>query len=86
MFGLEGNEKKKKKEDFQYDLEKELKDPKIHHEIVQKVKDGYKKSKNFSVQAMTRKNLTGLICFSRGTQHCSKSFLGSKSNLNRMDL
>lgn len=38
MFGLEGQEKKKKKaDDFVFELEKELKDPKKYQEINEKV-------------------------------------------------
>lgn len=46
MFGLEGQQKKKKTEEFIFELEKELKDPKKQQEIrtkiekrIQKVKD-----------------------------------------------
>lgn len=37
MFGLEGQKKKKPTEDFVFDLEKELKDPKKYQEIKQKI-------------------------------------------------
>ena len=37
MFGLEDKKKKKKVEEFIFDLEKELKDPKKNKEIVEKV-------------------------------------------------
>lgn len=46
MFGLEGQQKKKKTEEFVFELEKELKDPKKFQEIkvkiekrIQKIKD-----------------------------------------------
>lgn len=37
MFGLEDQKKKKKPDEFVFELEKELKDPKMHQEIHQKV-------------------------------------------------
>ena len=37
MFGLENQKKKKKIEEFVFELEKELKNPKLHQEIKQKV-------------------------------------------------
>lgn len=37
MFGLEGQKKKKPTEDFVFDLEKELKDPKKYQELKQKI-------------------------------------------------
>ena len=46
MFGLEGNEKKKKTEEFVFELEKELKDPKKHQEIRTKVETRIQKIKD----------------------------------------
>lgn len=37
MFGLENQKKKKKNEEFIFELEKELKNPKIHQELKQRV-------------------------------------------------
>lgn len=39
MFGLENQKKKKNIEEFVFELEKELKDSKIHKEIKKKVED-----------------------------------------------
>lgn len=39
MFGLESQKKKKKIEPFVFELEKELKDPKTHKELKQKVEN-----------------------------------------------
>ncbi len=39
MFGLEDQKKNKKAEPFVFDLEKDLKDPKKHREIKQKVEN-----------------------------------------------
>lgn len=38
MFGLEG-QKKKKTEEFQFDLEKDFKDPKVWKELKKKIED-----------------------------------------------
>jgi hypothetical protein len=45
MFGLESHEKKKKPEEFVFELEKELKDPKKHQEILQRVETRIQKIK-----------------------------------------
>lgn len=45
MFGLEGQKKKKKVEEFVFELEKELKDPKKHQEIRAKIEKRIQKIK-----------------------------------------
>lgn len=46
MFGLEGQQKKKKAEEFVFELEKELKDPKKHQEIKAKIEKRIQKIKD----------------------------------------
>lgn len=46
MFGLEGHQKKKKTEEFVFELEKELKDPKKFQEIKAKVEQRIQKIKD----------------------------------------
>ena len=60
MFGLEGQQKKKKVDEFVFELEKELKDPKKLQEIRAKWKCASKKSKTPCAQGMTSKNMTAL--------------------------
>jgi len=45
MFGLEGQQKKKKPDSFVFELEKELKDPKKHQDIRAKVEGRIQKIK-----------------------------------------
>lgn len=45
MFGLEGDKKKKKEPEFVFELEKELKDPKMKQEIRSKVEGRIQKIK-----------------------------------------
>lgn len=46
MFGLGDEKKKQKKEEFVFELEKELKDPKKHQEILKKVEARIQKIKD----------------------------------------
>ncbi len=46
MFGLEGQKKKKPTEEFVFELEKDLKDPKKQKELRQKVEGRIQKSKD----------------------------------------
>lgn len=46
MFGLEGQQKKKKTEEFVFELEKELKDPKKFQEIKAKIEKRIQKIKD----------------------------------------
>jgi hypothetical protein len=46
MFGLEGQKKKKPHEEFVFDLEKELKTPKKHQEIKERVEARIQKIKD----------------------------------------
>ena len=57
MFGLEDQKKKKPTQEFIFELEKDLKDPKKHKMLRSKLKGASKKLKRCFAQVMTRKSL-----------------------------
>ena len=86
MFGLEGQQKKKKTEEFVFELEKELKDPKKFQEIKVKVEKRIQKIKDSLRSGDDQEEFDrfGLLC--RAITRSLKSCPVQRSNQNRMDV